>query len=100
MEKNKLLQRTGSTIVFVAIMFLSVSSHAMNKAELVDAIVSESGLSKADAGKALNAFVFNTTGALKKGDRISLVGFGTFRKVLYRSGDSESNIGVTTRSQI
>ena len=50
----------------------------MNKAELIDAIASEAGLSKADAKKALDAFVSATTGALKKGDRISLVGFGSF----------------------
>jgi DNA-binding protein HU-beta len=50
----------------------------MNKAELVDAIASEAGLSKADAKKALDAFVNTTTGALKKGDRISLIGFGSF----------------------
>lgn len=50
----------------------------MNKAELIDAIASEAGLSKADAKKALDAFVGATTGALKKGDRISLVGFGSF----------------------
>lgn len=50
----------------------------MNKAELIDAIASESGLSKADAKKALDAFVSTTASALKKGDRISLVGFGSF----------------------
>ncbi|MNJ92041.1 DNA-binding protein HU-beta [compost metagenome] len=50
----------------------------MNKAELIDAIASEAGLSKADAKKALDAFVGATIGALKKGDRISLVGFGSF----------------------
>ena len=50
----------------------------MNKAELVDAMASGSGLSKADAKKALDAFVDATSGALKAGDRISLVGFGSF----------------------
>ncbi len=50
----------------------------MNKAELIDAMANESGLSKADAGRALNAFSNAVTGALKKGDRISLVGFGSF----------------------
>jgi DNA-binding protein HU-beta len=50
----------------------------MNKAELIDAIASEAGLSKADAKKALDAFVSATIGALKKGERISLVGFGSF----------------------
>jgi DNA-binding protein HU-beta len=50
----------------------------MNKAELIDAIASEAGLSKVDAKKALDAFVNATGSALKKGDRISLVGFGSF----------------------
>jgi DNA-binding protein HU-beta len=50
----------------------------MNKAELIDAIAADAGLSKADAKKALDAFVGATTTALKTGDRISLVGFGSF----------------------
>jgi DNA-binding protein HU-beta len=50
----------------------------MNKAELIDAMADSAGLSKADAKRALDAFVDSTTGALKKGDRISLVGFGSF----------------------
>lgn len=50
----------------------------MNKGELVDAIANDAGLSKADAGKALNAFVSNVTGSLKKGNAVQLIGFGTF----------------------
>ena len=50
----------------------------MNKAELIDAIAAESKLSKADSKKALDAFVSATTKALKKGDRVALVGFGSF----------------------
>ena len=50
----------------------------MNKSELIDAIASESGLSKADSKKALDAFVSAVSGALKQGDKIALVGFGTF----------------------
>ncbi len=50
----------------------------MNKAELIDAIAAEAGLSKADAKKALDAFVTSTSKALKSGDRLSLVGFGSF----------------------
>jgi len=50
----------------------------MNKGELVDAMASDAGLSKADAGKALNAFVSNVTGSLKKGNSVQLIGFGTF----------------------
>jgi DNA-binding protein HU-beta len=50
----------------------------MNKAELIEAIASEAKLSKADAGRALDSFVNATTKALKKGDRVALVGFGSF----------------------
>ena len=50
----------------------------MNKAQLIDAISAESGLTKADAKKALDAFVKTTGEQLKQGDRIALVGFGTF----------------------
>ena len=50
----------------------------MNKAELIEAIAAESGLSKADAKRALDAFVSTTSAALKSGDRVALVGFGSF----------------------
>ena len=50
----------------------------MNKAQLIDAIAGESGLTKADAKKALDAFLKVTGEALKGGDRVSLVGFGSF----------------------
>ena len=50
----------------------------MNKAELIDAIASNADLSKADAKRALDGFVAATSDALKKGERISLVGFGSF----------------------
>ncbi len=50
----------------------------MNKNELVSAMAANSGLSKADAKKALDAFISSTSNALKSGDKISLVGFGSF----------------------
>jgi len=50
----------------------------MNKAELIEEIATNSGLSKADSKKALDAFVDATTKALKKGDRVALVGFGSW----------------------
>ena len=51
----------------------------MNKSELIDAIAKEAGLTKADAGKALDAITSSVTGALKSGDTVSLIGFGTFK---------------------
>jgi DNA-binding protein HU-beta len=50
----------------------------MNKSDLVDAIAESAGFSKADGGRALDAFVSTVTSALKSGDSVSLVGFGTF----------------------
>ncbi|AFT70652.1 MULTISPECIES: HU family DNA-binding protein [Alloalcanivorax] len=50
----------------------------MNKSELIDAIAAAADISKADAGRALDATLEAITGALKKGDSVSLVGFGTF----------------------
>lgn len=50
----------------------------MNKTELINAIAAESGLSKADAAKALNATTAAIANAVKAGDKVALVGFGTF----------------------
>jgi len=50
----------------------------MNKSDLIDAMASSAGLSKADAGRALDAFTSNIARALQKGQSVSLVGFGTF----------------------
>jgi len=50
----------------------------MNKAQLIDAMAGDAGLTKADAKRALDAFINSTSGALKKGDRVALVGFGSF----------------------
>lgn len=51
----------------------------MNKNELIDAVAEAAGLSKADAGRAVDAVVAGVTGALKNGDSVTLVGFGTFQ---------------------
>ena len=53
----------------------------MNKAELVAKIAEGAELTKVQADKALNSFITVTTTALKAGDKITLVGFGTFRAV-------------------
>lgn len=50
----------------------------MNKTELVEVMAQKSGLSKSDSEKALNAFTDTVTEELKKGNKIQLVGFGTF----------------------
>lgn len=53
----------------------------MNKQELITAISEQAGLSKTDAGKALEALTRTIADAMKKGDKVQLVGFGTFETV-------------------
>ncbi|MGQ9464564.1 MAG: HU family DNA-binding protein [bacterium] len=50
----------------------------MTKAQLIDAIAKKAKISKTAAGAALDTFVESVTAALKKGDKVTLVGFGTF----------------------
>ncbi len=50
----------------------------MNKSELIDAVAKEAGLSKKDSEKALGALTNSIATALKKKDKVQLVGFGTF----------------------
>ncbi len=53
----------------------------MNKTELVSAMAEQAGISKKDAEKALKAFTDVVASELKKGEKIQLVGFGTFEVV-------------------
>ena len=50
----------------------------MSKQQLVEMIAEKAGLTKADAARALDATMESVTEALKKGEKVSLVGFGTF----------------------
>ncbi|GJM09124.1 MAG: DNA-binding protein HU-beta [Lysobacteraceae bacterium] len=50
----------------------------MNKSELLAAVADQAGLSKADAGRAVDALIDTITGAMKDGNSVALVGFGTF----------------------
>lgn len=69
----------------------------MNKADLISAISAETGLSKADAKKAVEAFVSTVTNALQNGDKVSLIGFGTF-SVAERS--ERTGINPSTKESI
>lgn len=51
----------------------------MNKAELIDAVAAATELSKADATRAVDAMINQITSTLKRGDQVTLVGFGTFQ---------------------
>jgi len=50
----------------------------MNKSELIDAMAADAGISKGQAKAALESFIGNVSGTLKKGGRVSLVGFGSW----------------------
>ncbi|MEB8328801.1 HU family DNA-binding protein [Flavobacteriaceae bacterium KMM 6897] len=50
----------------------------MNKTELIDAMAADAGITKAAAKKSLESFLGNVEGSLKKGGRVSLVGFGSW----------------------
>ncbi len=67
-----------STFLGLGAVTMTGQTAAMNKAELIEAMASESGLSKADAKRALDGFTHATTRALAKGDSAVLVGFGSF----------------------
>lgn len=60
----------------------------MNKTDLIDAVASEADVSKAESARVVDAVIDSITRALKKGDTVTLVGFGTFqvRERAARSG--------------
>ena len=66
----------------------------MNKTELVNAIAEKAGLSKADAKGALDATLEAIAGALAEGDKITLVGFGTFAVV-----EKDARMGINPRTK-
>lgn len=51
----------------------------MNKSELIDAVAKQADITKVDAAKAIDATTAAITKALKKGDTVTLIGFGTFK---------------------
>ncbi len=69
----------------------------MNKAELINAIATEASISKVEAKKALDAVVKSIANALITGDKVSLVGFGTF-SITERS--ARSGINPSTKQSI
>ena len=69
----------------------------MNKSELVAAIAEKSGLTKADSKKALDAFVAAVTEALKKDDKVALVGFGSFSTTVR---EARTGINPSTKEAI
>lgn len=66
----------------------------MNKSEFISSVAEKAGLSKADAAKAVNAFTEVVVEQLKAGDRISLLGFGTFSVV-----DKPERTGINPKTK-
>ena len=62
----------------------------MNKSELINAIAASTGLTKGDAGRAIDATTATITKTLKKGEAVTLVGFGTF-KLTHRAARNGRN---------
>ncbi|MEF8826289.1 MAG: HU family DNA-binding protein, partial [Halapricum sp.] len=79
-SRRRLLQTvgTGTVVIGLGLGTIPGTAAAMNKAELIEAMASESGLSKADSKKALEGFTSATTNALTEGGSAVLIGFGSF----------------------
>lgn len=71
----------------------------MNKTELIEAVAKDARISKADAGKAVNALTATVTKALKKGDTVTLIGFGIF-KVTKRAARNGRNLELVNPSRV
>ena len=78
--RRDVLRKSGTAAVLLGfgVSAMSGPAVAMNKAELVEAMASKSGLSTATAGSALDALVTATTNALAEGDNVTIAGFGSF----------------------
>ncbi|MGE5553003.1 MAG: HU family DNA-binding protein [Betaproteobacteria bacterium] len=69
----------------------------MNKTELIAAVAAKAGLSKKVAGEAVDAVVSAVSDALKKGDKVTLIGFGTFE---VRTRKARKGVNPATRTPI
>jgi DNA-binding protein HU-beta len=74
-SKVELRQRTS---ILLGSTNSKKKGNTVNKSELIDAIAAGADISKASAGRALDSALDAITGALKNGDQVSLVGFGTY----------------------
>lgn len=69
----------------------------MTKTDLVSAVAEKTGVTKKDAGAVLDALIDEIIGAVKKGDRVQLVGFGTFEM---RERAARTGLNPQTKEQI
>jgi DNA-binding protein HU-beta len=78
MDPNKSLQGLGKPYIMSTIKYFSQGELFMTKAELIEKIANDADISKAAAGKALDSLVDGIKKSVKKGDKVTIVGFGTF----------------------
>jgi DNA-binding protein HU-beta len=78
-------------------IILELNYNLMNKTELINAVAEKSGLTKADSKKAVDAITAAITDALKSGDKVSLVGFGTFS---VKANPAREGINPLTKKKI
>lgn len=69
----------------------------MNKQELINAVAEKAGLSKSDSKKAIDAITEAISGALKSGDKVALIGFGTFS---VKESPAREGINPSTKQKI
>ena len=69
----------------------------MTKTDLISAVAEKTGVTKKDAGAVLDALIKEIIGAVKKGDRVQLVGFGTFE---LRERAARTGLNPQTKEQI
>jgi len=70
--------KTKSAIIYQEIPIFNLGGETMNKTELVAAVVEATGVSKKDAAAVIDATFDSIKGAMVKGDKVQLIGFGTF----------------------
>ena len=86
-------------LVFVELNVKQKKGNTVNKSELIDAMAAGADISKASAGRALDSAIDAITGALKNGDQVSLVGFGTY-SVKHRAARTGRNPQTGAEIQI
>jgi DNA-binding protein HU-beta len=71
----------------------------MNKSQLIDAVASDSGLTKTDSARAVESLLYTVTKTLKKGDEVNITGFGKF-SVIHRAARAGVNPRTGQRLKI
>jgi DNA-binding protein HU-beta len=77
-RKNKKFILSGAKRKYICWLLVKIKITIMNKAELVYKIAMDAGIGKSQANAAVDSFVEAVTKTLKSGDKVTLVGFGTF----------------------